>query len=104
MLNIVLPVAGLLVATAIMKEAKWHRKLRKRERKDLPNAPGVYIFYSRWGKVVHVGHSGNLKARISPGHIHYQNMYKFDYRECRSKRAAFRREMRLQKRLGYNGR
>lgn len=97
-------VAGItaLLIREITKDWGWNQDWKKKDIARLPKVPGVYVFYSRSGKVIHVGSTGNLWDRIS-NHEKKAKMYSFDWKECDSVEDAYDLEMKLQKELGYNG-
>lgn len=81
----------------------WEKQCTVSEIEAVPEVPGVYILYNRRGKLIHVGHSGNLRRRLS-SHPKRKKIHRFDWCRIATKQKAYNVEMKLQKKHGYDGR
>lgn len=81
----------------------WVKQCQPMHIDTLPEQPGVYILYNRRGRLIHVGHSGNIRQRLST-HPKRMKIARFDWCPMKNKKRAYSTEMKLQKRHGYNGR
>lgn len=97
-------VAGaVLLIREVVKEWGWYRNWEDENIVDLPKTPGAYIFYNKKDQIIHVGSSGNLHQRISK-HEKRKKMSSFDWQKTDTEDDAYDLEMRLQDKLGYDGR
>ena len=63
-----------LAIREITKDWGWNRDWKKEDIPDLLAVPGVYIFYSKSEKVIHVGSTGNLLQQIGKHEKKYKNL------------------------------
>lgn len=95
---------GLTLFGMGVEKFTWRRGKRFDDLFNLPNAPGVYILYGKYNKIIHIGSASNLKNRPGKAHEKRNQVVKFDWKRCSTYPDAYQLEMKLQRQHGYKGR
>jgi DNA polymerase III subunit epsilon len=67
----------------VMKEARLPPAIQRDDVRNLPEEPGVYLFYGKEGELLYVGKSKNIRSRVS-GHFSNDHRSAKEMEMCRN--------------------